>query len=138
MIRGWKRADTYHRNLKPNWTGHSAHSLGILGRLVWLSNPTGELHHRRYHFSTNTGGTAPNLSRQRDNNDGRTAGPPRGQGRRSYGFGRRNGLSFFTFVSLVRLILLVAQAEGVGGEGGATEPALGCFTYQRQIGNKPP
>jgi len=32
---------------------------------------------------------------------------------------------FSTIVSLVRLILLVAQAEGVGGEGAATEPALG-------------
>jgi len=34
-------------------------------------------------------------------------------------------LFFCTFVSLVRLILLVAQAEGVGGEGAATEPAFG-------------
>jgi len=43
---------------------------------------------------------------------------------------------FYTFVSLVRLILLVAQAEGVGGEGAATEPALGCFTYRGGTGLK--
>ena len=39
-------------------------------------------------------------------------------------------LFFLTFVSLVRLILLVAQAEGVRGVGTATEPALGRFTYR--------
>ena len=78
----------------------------------------------RYRFSTNTidspprkGGTARNLSRQRDNDDGRTAGPP--GPREGVWFGRRNRRTlFFTFVSLVRLILLVPfRRRRVWGRG---------------------
>jgi len=60
-----------------------------------------------------------------DNDGGRTARPP-GPREESYGFGRRNRRAlFFTFVSLVRLVPLVAQAEG------ATELAHGLQTGNR-------
>ena len=39
MIREWKSGPTHPKKLwplKPKWAGHT-HSLGILGRLVWLS-----------------------------------------------------------------------------------------------------
>ena len=117
-----------------------ASALPPAGHEQRLPTPTGELHHRVLRVTASpltpsirpprTGRTAPNLSRQRDNDDGRTAGPP-GPRRRSYGFGRRNGLPFFTFVTLVRLILLVAQAEGVL----PPSPLLGASRNVRQTGN---
>ena len=55
--------------------------------------------------------------------DGRPTG---GRGRRSYGFGR-NGLSFF---HLCFLGASYSFGGGCGGEGAATEPALGYFTYR--------
>ena len=95
-----------------------AHTLDRgLGKFSYRATPAGELHQRVLRVTNTidspprTGGTAPNLSRCRDNDDG--------PGRRNYGFGRRNRRTlFFHLCFLGASYSFGCQAEGVGSDTG--------------------
>jgi len=108
--------------------------------------PTGELHHRVLRFNASRTRSAhhhppekrttgcfarPRLQTghriPRDEREIYGRWPP-GPREADFGGGKLDSLFFsFLFSFTLCLILLVAQAEGVGDEGAATEPALGCI-----------
>jgi len=66
------------------------------------------------------------MLRQRDSDDGRTAGPPGPREEATVLGGGIGGLSFFTLVSLVRLILWLPRWSLWGARALPPSPLLGA------------